>query len=448
METVEMSQPAIAAPMPRPRTPPNLSRILEDITRTPTPQQTVKGSYAYPAPHDSARGKSAWWRNRDKSHDRQPDTAELPALPPSALTSHVPSRGTPKNVYHGFTDRDADVFRDSSPYPTDIPPTILVVLPNIYAQVNPLLEVIPNPMQAQDIHHLHLYNLENTFDHLGTTVQTSKDSTAIMAQSASGPEESYEITEHKAAVSTVLLLGSKGINWLTFGSFMDMVSTLAPFKGSLQDFKSFWQNMIEEAWANKALWPFVNKYCPDTHRDLHTQAKLWKERHNWAALSANAERQQQEELDADICCLRLQLSDTNAAVLHAQAAKSSALNKARHTHDQLLATTVNFKESRCTDLATINNLRDQLSQAQHGQPSDANDKLWARYLALLNSHPAPQDAVNLLPSHLHQSFTNLLAANAPAVTAPTPSWAPTWAPAKPQSPPNITYRGQTMPAAP
>ena len=167
--------------------------------------------------------------------------------------SRVPSRGAPENVYQGFTNRDTDVFRDSSPYPTDMPPTVPVLLSNVYARVNPSLEVILNPMQAQDVHHLHLYNLENAFDRLGTTVQTSKDSTAIMAQSASGPDEKYEITEHKAVVSTILLLGSKGINWLTFSSFMDTVSTLAPFKGSLQDFKSFWQNVIEEARANETL---------------------------------------------------------------------------------------------------------------------------------------------------------------------------------------------------
>ena len=67
-------------------------------------------------------------------------------------------------------------------------------------------------MQAQDVHHLHLVNLENTFDRLGTTVQTSKDSSCITARSASGPDENYEITEHKAAVSTVLQLGPKGVN--------------------------------------------------------------------------------------------------------------------------------------------------------------------------------------------------------------------------------------------
>lgn len=177
-------------------------------------------------------------------------------------------------------DRDTDVFRDSSPYPTDVPPTVPVVLPNVFAWVNPHLDVILNPMQAQDVHHLHLYNLKNMFDHLGTTVQTSKDGTTITAQSASGPEENYKITEHEAAVSTVLLLRSKGINWLTFRSFMDTVSTLAPFKGSLQDFKSFWQNIIKEARANEDLRPFINKYCPDTHRDLLAQAKLWKECHD------------------------------------------------------------------------------------------------------------------------------------------------------------------------
>ena len=37
-EEVETSQPALEAPMPRPKTPPNLSRLLEDIARTPTPQ--------------------------------------------------------------------------------------------------------------------------------------------------------------------------------------------------------------------------------------------------------------------------------------------------------------------------------------------------------------------------------------------------------------------------
>ena len=289
-EEVATSQPALEAPMPRPKTPPNLSRLLEDIARTPTPQRTARGSYAYPAPRDATKGKAARRRNRDISRDRQPDSGELPSLPPSAPASRVPSRGAPENVYQGFIDRDADIFRDSSPYPTDVPPTMPILLPNVYARVNPKLEVIPNPMQAQDVHHLHLFNLENAFDRLGTTVQTSKDGTAITARSASGPDEKYEITEHKAVVSTVLLLGSKGINWLTFGSFMDTVSTLSPFKGSLQDFKSFWQNVIEEARANDALRPFVNKYCPDTHRDLRAQAKLWKERHDRAVHSANTER--------------------------------------------------------------------------------------------------------------------------------------------------------------
>ena len=59
VEEVETSQLALEAPMPRPKTPPNLSRLLEDIAWTPTPLRTAKGSYAYPAPRDSAKGKAA-----------------------------------------------------------------------------------------------------------------------------------------------------------------------------------------------------------------------------------------------------------------------------------------------------------------------------------------------------------------------------------------------------
>ena len=58
-EEVETSQPALEAPMPHPKTPPNLSRLLEDIAQTPTPQRTARGSYAYPAPRDSTKGKAA-----------------------------------------------------------------------------------------------------------------------------------------------------------------------------------------------------------------------------------------------------------------------------------------------------------------------------------------------------------------------------------------------------
>ena len=153
-------------------------------------------------------------------------------------------------------------------------------------------------------------------------------------------------------------------------------------------------------------------------------------------------------MDADIRSLHLQLSDANAAVLHAQDAKSAALDKARHAHDQLLATTANFEESRCTDLATINSLKDQLLRPQHGPPANANDELWERYLALLNSHLAPQDAVNLLPPLFRQSFTNLLAANGLTITAPAPLPAPTHTPTKPQFPPDVTYRGQSTTTAP
>ena len=338
------------------------------------------------------------------SRDRQPDSEELPSLPPSAPASRVPSRGAPENVYQGFTDRNADVFRDSSPYPTDVPPTILVVLPNVYARINPSLETVPNPIQAQDVHHLHLFNLENAFDRLGTTVQTSKDGTSITAQSASGPDEKYEITEHEAAVSTVMLLGSKGINWLNFGSFMDTVSTLSPFKGSLQDFKSFWQNVIEEARANDDLRPFVNKYCPDTHKDLRAQAKLWKERHDRAAHQVNNHLRRQDDLEADIACLCTQLADSNTALLRAQQAESAALDNARNLHDRLQTATANFEESRRTDQATIDDLRGQLSQAQCAVAPDTSNELRERYLALLNSHPAPQNAVDLLPPLFRQSF--------------------------------------------
>ena len=326
-----------------------------------------------------------------------------------------------------------------------MPPTIPVVLPNVYARINPSLETVPNPIQAQDVHHLHLFNLENAFDRLGTTVQTSKDGTSITARSASGPDEKYEITEHEAAVSTVMLLGSKGINWLNFGSFMDTVSTLSPFKGSLQDFKSFWQNVIKEARANDDLRPFVNKYCPDTHKDLRTQAKLWKERHDRVAQRANNHLHRQEELEADIACLRTQLADANSAFLRAQQAEAAALDNARNLHDQLQATTANFEESRRTDQATIDNLSDQLSRAQRVSPPNPNDELRERYLALLNSHPAPQSAVDLLPPLFRQSFVNLLAANDPSVSAPPPPPAPARMPAKPQFPPDITYRGQTVP---
>ena len=442
-EEVETSQPALEAPMPRPKTPPNLSRLLEDIARTPTPQRTTRSNYAYPAPRESGKSKAARRRNRDISWDRQPDSGDLPSLPPSAPVSHVPSRGAPENVYQGFIDRNADVFRDSSPYPTDVPPTVPVLLSNVYARVNPSLEVIPNPMQAQDVHHLHLYNLENAFDRLGTTVQSSKDGTAITARSASGPDEKYEITEHEAAVSTVMLLGSKGINWLNFGSFMDTVSTLSPFKGSLQDFKSFWQNVIEEACANDDLRPFVNKYCPDTHKDLRTQAKLWKERHDRAAHQVNDHLRRQNDLEADIACLRTQLADSNTALLRAQQAESAALDNARNLHDRLQTTTANFEESRRTDQATIDNLRGQLAQAQHAVAPNTSDELRERYLALLNSHPAPQNAVDLLPPLFRQSFTNLLAANGPAVSATPSPPAPARTTAKPQFPLDITYRGQT-----
>lgn len=68
---------------------------------------------------------------------------------------------------------------------------------------------------------------------------------------------------------------------------MDTVRTLAPFKGSLEDFKSFWQ-MIDEARTNETFRPFVDKFCPDVHRDLHSWAKLWKEHHDHMALGLMA----------------------------------------------------------------------------------------------------------------------------------------------------------------
>ena len=240
-----------------------------------------------------------------------------------------------------------------------------------------------------------------------------------------------------------MLLGSKGINWLNFGSFMDTVSTLSPFKGSLQDFKSFWQNVIKEARANDDLRPFVNKYCPDAHKDLRSQAKLWKERYDRAAHQVNDHLRRQEDLEADIACLRTQLADANTASLRAQRAESATMDNARNLHDRLQATTSNFEESRRTDQATIDNLRDQLSRAQRTLPPNTSDELRERYLALLNSHPAPQSAVDLLPPLFRQSFTNLLAANGPAVSAAPPPPAPARIPAKPQFPPDITYRGQT-----
>ena len=229
---------------------------------------------------------------------------------------------------------------------------------------------------------------------------------------------------------------------------MDTVLTLAPFKGSLKDFKSFWQNVIDEAWTNKSFWPFINKYCPDSHRDLHSQVKLWKECHDQAVLMLSSECHQWEEVDADIASLCLQVSDTNAAVLCTQVAKSLALGQARQTHDHALAAAANFEESRHTDLSALQNLRDQLAQAQRTNPPEASNKLQARYLVLLNSHPSPQDAIGLLLSPFHQSFTDLLATNTPRVAPLAPPPAPTQVSTKPQFPPDVTYRGQVAPAAP
>ena len=275
--------------MPCPRTPPNISRILEDIAHTPTPQHMAKTTYAYPAPQDLAKGKANQCKDRAKSRDRQPDTSELLALPLSTPASRVPSRGVPENVYQGFTNRDTDVFRDLSPYPTDVPPTVPVVLSNIFTWLNLHLEVIPNPMQAQDVHHLHLANLENAFDHLSTTVQTNKDGSCITTCSASGSNKDYQITEHEAAVSTILLLRPKGINWLALSSFLDTVAMLTPFKGTLEDFKSFWQNVVNEGHSVDEFQPFIDKYNPDTHRDLRAQLKQLKECHQQVSLSLNGE---------------------------------------------------------------------------------------------------------------------------------------------------------------
>ena len=65
--------------------------------------------------------------------------------------------------------------------------------------------------------------------------------------------------------------------------------------------------------------------------------------------------------------------------------------------DQLRAVNTNFEKSKHADLAVISDLRNQLSGTHHTPLTGANDELRERYLALLNSHPAPHDAVNLLP---------------------------------------------------